>query len=165
MSNDRYFQDAALTLLGILTCNRKNPVNQKTRELSFGEMGLLHCLSQQEDAVTAGELRRMIGIGAGGVTNLLNSLEKKGYVQRMMSPADRRSVLVLISAAGKELVEEKQNLILSFYTELLSRMGHDDTEEFLRILKRMNGIGEELYREMLQGKTACLSCTERGGQK
>ena len=63
MSNDLYFQNAALTLLEIMTLTRKNPVNQKTRELSFGEMGLLHCLSQQKDVVTAGELRRMIGIG------------------------------------------------------------------------------------------------------
>ena len=45
-------------------------------------------------ASTPGELARWSGLTTGGVTVVLDRLEKAGYVKRHPNPADRRSVIV-----------------------------------------------------------------------
>lgn len=142
-----YYRQAAGQLLDAVAGIRKTPLNKNARELSFGELGLLNCLSRHADGITAGGLSRTIGIGAGGVTNLLNSLEKKGYVQRTMSPSDRRSVLVSISDTGRALVAAKQEEALSLTGEMLRRLGQEDTDELLRLVRRIAEISWNCSRE------------------
>ena len=145
--DEAYYRQAAEKLLGTMAGIRKSPFNKNARELSFGEMGLLNCLSRQAEGITAGNLSRMIGIGAGGVTNLLNSLEKKGYVQRTMSPEDRRRVMVSISQTGRALVAAKQKEVLSLTGEMLRRLGREDTEELLRLVEKTVAVSAQMARE------------------
>ena len=100
MPEAKWSEKAAERLLKTTIGFRKNPVNKQARELSFGEMGLLNYLFWENKGVTAGSISRMMGIGSGGVANLLNSLEKKGYIHRVINLMDRRSVLVSISEEG-----------------------------------------------------------------
>ena len=94
-------RDAVQRLYRVMQQIRRCPANRDAMELSIGENGLLCCLSKHADGVTASELKRMTGIGASGVTNLMNALERKGLIRREMNPSDRRSVLVTISDAGR----------------------------------------------------------------
>ena len=153
MQDRDFFSDAADQVLRITLPSKRSPLNRQARELSNGEKGLLHVLAFQQEGISAGALSRMMGIGSGGVANLLNSLEKKGYVQRQMSPTDRRSVLVSISESGRALVQEKQKEVHAFAEETLSRLGRKDTEEFLRILRRITEISNELCEKTGKGST------------
>lgn len=147
LEQDYDYREAAKRLLRVGFHARCNPVNRQAKELSAGEKGLLQCLFVQKEATAAGKLGKLMGIRSGGVANLLNSLEKKGLVQRTMSPDDRRSVLVTISDAGCRLVEEKQREVLSATERLLARMGKENTEEFLRLLELFARTGDELLQE------------------
>jgi DNA-binding MarR family transcriptional regulator len=44
--------------------------------------------------LSAGEIARRSGLAAASVTNLIDRLERKGFVQRVADPADRRRVMV-----------------------------------------------------------------------
>ena len=147
MEQRRYDRDAVQRMRTIMQRIRNCPANKDAMGLSVGEKGLLSCLSFRKYGVTAGELKQMTGIGASGVTNLMNALERKGLIRREMNPKDRRSVIVTISESGQMLIQPQQERILSFTQELLFRMGEKDTEELLRILEKMSMISEELYAE------------------
>jgi MarR family transcriptional regulator, organic hydroperoxide resistance regulator len=56
----------------------------------------LQCLNllELQGALTPGELARCCGLTTGGVTVVLDRLEKGGYVRREANPRDRRSLLV-----------------------------------------------------------------------
>jgi len=45
-------------------------------------------------ALTAGEIAQHTGLATASVTNLVDRLERKGFVRRVDDPADRRRVLV-----------------------------------------------------------------------
>ena len=45
-------------------------------------------------ALSAGDIGRHTGLASASVTNLLDRLERKGFVRRVDDPADRRRVLV-----------------------------------------------------------------------
>ena len=64
---------------------------------------------------TPGELARSTGLTTGGVTVMLDRLEKGGYVKRVPNPRDRRSVLVRLNPAKLKKVQ-------AFYEEINERM-------------------------------------------
>jgi MarR family transcriptional regulator, organic hydroperoxide resistance regulator len=64
---------------------------------------------------TPGELARSTGLTTGGVTVMLDRLEKAGYVKRAPNPRDRRSVLVRLNPT-------KLKKMQAFYGEINQRM-------------------------------------------
>ncbi len=70
--------------------------NQKVAD----ELGLnatdLQCLNllELQGSLTPGELARCCGLTTGGVTVVLDRLEKAGYIRREANPRDRRSLLI-----------------------------------------------------------------------
>jgi MarR family transcriptional regulator, organic hydroperoxide resistance regulator len=56
----------------------------------------LQCLNllELQDALTPGDLARCCGLTTGGVTVVLDRLEKAGYIRREANPRDRRSLLI-----------------------------------------------------------------------
>jgi DNA-binding MarR family transcriptional regulator len=53
--------------------------------------------------MTAGQLAREAGLTTGGLTAVLDRLERAGYAQRLSDPTDRRRVLVEITDRAREL--------------------------------------------------------------
>ena len=87
---------------------------------------------------TPGELARFTGLTTGGVTVMLDRLEKGGYLKREPNPRDRRSVLVHLNPA-------KAKKLQSFYGEVNQRMAAllDETPErelrsVVNLLSKMN---------------------------
>ena len=137
MSEENWYRESAKEVLSLIMGGRKNPINKNAKDLSFGEMGLLNILAWNKEEFTAGKLSRYTGVGTGGIANLLNSLEKKGCVERTMNPEDRRSVIVSITDTGRALVKEKQEEVLSQTESMLRMLGREDTEELIRIMHRI----------------------------
>ncbi|MGA8544940.1 MAG: MarR family transcriptional regulator [Mycobacterium sp.] len=73
---------------------------------------------------TPGELARFTGLTTGGVTVMLDRLEKGGYLKRQPNPRDRRSVLVHLNPT-------KVKKMQAFYGEINQRMAAllDETSE------------------------------------
>jgi MarR family transcriptional regulator, organic hydroperoxide resistance regulator len=87
---------------------------------------------------TPGELARFTGLTTGGVTVMLDRLEKGGYLKREPNPRDRRSVLVHLNPA-------KAKKLQSFYGEVNERMAallaetpERELRSVLNVLSKMN---------------------------
>ena len=87
---------------------------------------------------TPGELARFTGLTTGGVTVMLDRLEKGGYLRREPNPRDRRSVLVHLNPT-------KVKKMQAFYGDINQRMAAllDETPErelrsVVNLLSKMN---------------------------
>jgi DNA-binding MarR family transcriptional regulator len=87
---------------------------------------------------TPGELARFTGLTTGGVTVMLDRLERGGYLKREPNPRDRRSVLVHLNPT-------KVKKMQAFYGEINQRMAAllDETPErelrsVVNLLSKMN---------------------------
>jgi MarR family transcriptional regulator, organic hydroperoxide resistance regulator len=87
---------------------------------------------------TPGELARSTGLTTGGVTVMLDRLEKAGYVKREPNPRDRRSVLVHLNPT-------KMKKMHALYTEnnqrmaaLLEETSERDVRAIANLLSSMN---------------------------
>lgn len=92
---------------------------------------------------TPGELARFTGLTTGGVTVMLDRLEKGGYLKREPNPRDRRSVLVHVNPT-------KVKKMQTFYGEINHRMAAllDETPErelrsVVNLLSKMNASRAE----------------------
>jgi DNA-binding MarR family transcriptional regulator len=52
-------------------------------------------LIEQRGALTAGELSDITGLTTGAITNVIDRLERAGYIQRTKDPHDRRKVVLV----------------------------------------------------------------------
>ncbi len=75
--------------------------------LERGEFDVLATLRHagSPDGMPAGILARSSMVTSGAVTNRLDRLVAKGYVTRDLDPANRRTVIVALTPAGRELID------------------------------------------------------------
>jgi MarR family 2-MHQ and catechol resistance regulon transcriptional repressor len=73
--------------------------------LSIAEFGLLEIL-HQKGPLPLGEVQRNLSVSSGGVTFLVDRLEKKELVERRSSQEDRRSKYAALTAKGEGVMGE-----------------------------------------------------------
>ena len=110
-------------------------VNRSVQDSVRGEYGTLHYLTYIRDGESAGELSRYLHIVPGRMTDILSSLEYKGYIERRRAEEDRRRVLVYITKAGLTEEKKRRSAIRKEYQGLLRKLGRGDTLELIRLLK------------------------------
>lgn len=94
------------------------------------DLQCLHVLDLQGHA-TPGELVKWTRLTTGGVTVVLDRLEKAGYVRREPNPADRRSSIVRLVPAR---MREFQHIYRSHSELLASVLAEYDRQELELIL-------------------------------
>lgn len=81
-------------------------------DLNLAQVDVLAVLADAGEAsLTCSEIAEKTLITKGGITGILDRLEARGFIKRMPSRDDRRSVLVRLSAKGVEFFRK-------FYPEL-----------------------------------------------
>ena len=75
--------------------------------LRTGEFDVLAALrrSGAPFTLTPSDLARTLMLSAAAMTNRLDRLESAGHVDRRLDPSNRRSILVSLTPAGRELVD------------------------------------------------------------
>jgi DNA-binding MarR family transcriptional regulator len=70
-----------------------------------------------------------------GLTGRLDRLEKLGFIERRASPDDRRSLLVVLTAAGRKVIDEAVTAHVANETRLLSGISASERKALDRVLR------------------------------
>lgn len=87
-------------------------------------------------ALTAGELVRQTMVTTGALTNRIDRLEQRGLVERTGTD-DRRKVLVRLTPAGRELVDEVVGAHMDTEREILSELSGRQEHDLAQLLRRV----------------------------
>lgn len=74
--------------------------------LSPSQFNILNLLRLNPDGRTQIELSRHLIVHRSNITGLVDRLEKRGLLQRNDNPSDRRAYKVVLTTAGRKLVEK-----------------------------------------------------------
>lgn len=74
------------------------------------------------------------------ITVMIDRLEKPGYVRRVPDPEDRRSVLVEVTPAGKEVLVQAFRARSRVLATYLSRLDEAEIPEFVRLLEKFAAV-------------------------
>ena len=109
-------------------------------DLRFAELGLnlseasLLAYVEESGALTQTRLAERLGIGRAAMGSVIDSLEKRGLVERNPDPDDRRVWLVDLTAAGKEMVQQVTERDLVLRKELRAGISRDDRQKLAEVL-------------------------------
>ena len=99
--------------------------------------------STETDGVTISALSEMMMISKSAVSQTINTLEDKGYVQRSTTRNDRRLVYVQLTENGKQCLTKELQSFLQGLDAVFAEMGDADTRELLRLLTKLYSIASE----------------------
>lgn len=134
------YRELAIELFANMRKIVKMPIQKKIGDLSHGEMSILGFLTFGTDGISAGELSEKLNLTTPRIASALNSLSKKGYIERSRNRNDKRVVIVNVTESGKKVLLEQREEAIMMMEQLLQQLGEKDAKEFLRILKRITEI-------------------------
>lgn len=128
----------------------KTIVEMKTvhSKLTFGgvsqrEIITLELLAKYMDensrstGMNVSELTLCLGISMPQVSRMLKTLEEKGYIQRIVNDADRRSTYVIITDIGRLKRKCAMDEMDEYIRHVIERMGEDRIREMAEIMNEM----------------------------
>ncbi|MCW3010857.1 MAG: transcriptional regulator, MarR family [Solirubrobacterales bacterium] len=116
---------------------------QRPGELSLAHYRLLTCLLDH-DRLPSGRLAAAADLTPASTTQMLDLLEKRGYVTRERDTRDRRVVVAVLTEEGRRLTAERRGEFRARWAELLGELDEAEHEAGVRVLERMARVLEEL---------------------
>lgn len=112
----------------------------------------LRCLDWLgEGRMSAGDLSTATGLSSAATTSMIDRLERKGFVRRVRSEADRRKVLVEMTEAGNEKTWQLYGPLVSDGTGLFKHFSPEELANMVDLVKAMRDLADK-HREMLRGR-------------
>ena len=87
--------------------------------------------------MTPTDLARLLMLSPAGMTNRLDRLEAAGHIERRADPGDRRSSLVVLTPAGRAVVDAAVTDHVDNERELLSVLSPSERAALDRALRRL----------------------------
>ena len=112
-------------------------------EIPRSELKMLKMIkmnSSETEGVKVSTLSELLDISKSAVSQMINALEDKGYVERVTTKNDRRVVYVRLTENGKERLAKELRAFLQGMDKIFTKMGEEDTEELLRLLEKLYTI-------------------------
>ncbi len=113
-------------------------------DLSVGEFDALASLRLQGAPYeqTPSNICQANMVSSGGLTKVLNSLEKNGLINRRQCTDDQRSRLVKLTDKGKNLIDEALKIVLERHEkQLRDALSSDEREALNKLLMKLNQAG------------------------
>jgi len=87
--------------------------------------------------LSPGQLLKETMVTSGTMTNRIDRLTERGFVERSPDPNDRRGVLVGLTSAGKSAVDGAFETLLASERELLGELSAAERRSLAELLKRL----------------------------
>ena len=116
-------------------------------QLPRAEFFLLRSISQlceKSSGVTITQLANQTGARLPAISKLLNTIEQKGYIDRLSDPSDRRICRICLTQKGNDLLAQAQQEHQQRMQQILSSLGDEDAQQLIRLMWRLCEVLEDL---------------------
>ncbi len=129
-------------------------VNRRLRVhgLHLATAQALSVLEGSDNPLTPNEIGEHLHLTSGTVTTVIDSLEKRGLVERQPHPEDRRKVLVSITDAGRAMLDRYLPEAVAIQTAMLGGLNDEElqtlSELLIRALRYTDGVDPHAVAEV-----------------
>ena len=138
MSNGKLsgdFLHALFVLKSLLGAEFSKSARSDTRSLSMAEYVLMKKVA---DTTSLTEIKEYLSISKAAVSQMLSSLEKRGYLTREIDQVNRRNLIVSLTPAGQMILRKENSEADARFSKIIAEIGETDTLEFIRLITKMN---------------------------
>lgn len=108
----------------------------KTCGLLGSDFDILATLRRAGEPLTPTALYKAAMLSSGAMTARLDKLAERGLIERQAAPSDRRSLLVCLTASGRELVDRAVEQHVANERRLLAPLTEAEQAQLAALLKR-----------------------------
>lgn len=123
---------------------KKRIQEQVKIKLTIDEYGLLLAINNKGDNVIQKNMAEALGKDQAVIMKLVDSLEKKKLMKRMVGLHDRRKNFLVITKKGEEVIERYMKIELTLIDELHQGIPKSDIENFRKILLSIRDKAEKM---------------------
>ena len=106
--------------------------------VSAGEAEVLTFVLHNPEAAPT-DLASKLGLTTAGITGRLNSLDRKGLIERRPNPNDGRGITIHLLRRGREVAQDVTEFKVSTLSDVtLAALGPDHTFELIDLITRFN---------------------------
>lgn len=91
---------------------------------------------ERHDGLSAAQLARDSFVTAQSIADLVRSLENRGLVRRERNPRNRRELLILLTDAGRRLLEQHAEPVRELEERMVRDLTAHQTEQFRQSLSK-----------------------------
>lgn len=112
--------------------------------LSRGEVGALSALriAGPPYRLSPTRLAKGLMLSSAGVTSRIDRLERRGFVRRLDDPDDRRGVIIELTDAGREVVDDAVAALAISDRQLLDRLDPEEVALLEDLLRKVLALLE-----------------------
>jgi len=131
---------------------REGPHSEDIKRNEFKLLMLIiDRVTPEVKGVKVSELSTVLDITPAAVTHIINALEKKEYLERLSDKSDRRIVLVRLTEAGLNAIDDMKKQFFLGLKELIGFLGEKDSREFIRIIELVTKFHHQKMNKMEGG--------------
>lgn len=113
-------------------------------QLSAAQFNVINYIGSQPQATCPqSDLETSLGIKRSAITIMVQHLEKRGLLRRIIVPSDRRRKLIKLSPAACKLLPEFRIFIHDQQQALLDQFSNEELQTAVKILNFMGGKENE----------------------
>ncbi len=117
----------------------------KLSGLSTVEISVLRILCQQPDKIMK-EIGEELHIGKSTLTGVIDRLEKRGYLRRVINPRDRRSFALEVTRQGKAAQQEHVRIEADLYGDIAAFLQENGAlDAYLELSQKLLDMLEQKY--------------------
>lgn len=102
-----------------------------------------------ENGTPSTALGPMMGMEPTSLSRILKNMEDKGAISRTKNPDDGRSVIIKLTAYGKEMRKLSKDTVYQFNNAVREQLSEEEINTFFKVTETINTLiaDKEIYQE------------------
>ena len=123
--------------------------NQTIMGVKKSEARVLLCVeflhNEKKCKVNISEISKSLSITPPSATEFVKNLINKGYLEKHVSPKDKRFIEITLTDDGKKIVQDLKKYFNSLFSGIIEKLGTEQSKLLIELLDIVNIYFEEWY--------------------
>lgn len=128
----------------------------KDNKVAKGEINMPEYILMREIAdnsvaynrnTTLSDIREYLSISKSAVSQMLKSLENKGFINRQIDKNNRRNLIITLTSEGQEMLKVKDIEFNERLNKITTALGESNITQMIAVITRMSNTISQLNNE------------------
>jgi len=101
-----------------------------------------------DKAITVSEISHRMFVKSPTVTQIVNHLQKDGYIARTNDAKDKRFVYISLTEKGERIVQKVNNYLTILFSGLIEKLGQEQSENLMFLLDEVIDYLDEAHIDL-----------------
>jgi len=113
-------------------------------KLTIEQFGLLHAINMKDEDVIQQDMAEIMGKDKSAIYRVIDSLEEKELVRRVVDKNDRRKNFLMVTKKGETVIEQYLEIEYKLNCELKEGIDKSDIDAFYNVVNHFRNKAEKL---------------------